>query len=175
MDFFKVIEKRRSMRKYADRQVEEKKLRKILEAANRAPSAGNLQAYEIFVARHLALRQALASAALDQQFIAEAPVVLVFCINPDRAKEKYEERGTSLYCLQDATIACAYAQLAAKALGLDTVWVGAFDETEASRSLHLPGNLRPIALLPVGYAGRVPGERPRRDLADLVHEVGITD
>jgi nitroreductase len=170
MDFFKIVEERRSMRKYVDRPVEEEKLKKILETANRAPSAGNLQAYEIYVLRSQAVRQALVPAAHDQLFLAEAPVVLAFCTNPESSQVKYGQRGATLYSIQDATIACTYAQLAAKALGLDTVWVGAFDEDAVTQIIQLPPHLRPIILLPIGYAGRVPSERPRRQLSDLVHE-----
>ncbi len=170
MDFFKIVDDRRSMRKYVETPVEDEKLHKILETANRAPSAGNLQAYEIYVVRKLEQRQALVKASWDQGFLAEAPVVLIFCVNPARSAVKYGERGNSLYSIQDATIACAYSQLAAKAQGLDTVWVGAFDEAAVSAAIRLPADLRPVVLLPVGYAGQVPTVRPRRELRDLVHE-----
>jgi nitroreductase len=171
MDFFKTVEDRRSMRKYTDTPIEDEKLQKILETANKAPSAGNLQGYEIYVVRKLEQRKALVKAAWDQEFLAEAPVVLVFCANPARSIVKYGERGSGLYSIQDATIACAYSQLAAKALGLDSVWVGAFDERAVSEFLQLPQELRPIILLPVGYAGKESRPRPRRDLRDLIHEV----
>jgi nitroreductase len=170
MDFFKTVEDRRSMRKYAEAPVEEEKLHKILETANRAPSAGNLQGYEIYVVRKLGQRQALVKAAWDQEFLAEAPLVLVFCANPPRSAVKYGERGATLYSIQDATIACCYSQLAAKALGLDTVWVGAFDEAAVSEIVHVPPDLRPVAMLPIGYAGKVPSVRPRREISALVHE-----
>jgi nitroreductase len=170
MDFFKIVEDRRSMRKYAETPVEEEKIQKILETANRAPSAGNLQAYEIYIVRKMDQRQDLVAASWDQGFLAEAPVVLVFCANPARSAVKYGERGTNLYAVQDATIACTYSQLAAKAQGLDSVWVGAFDEKAVSEILHLPTDLRPIILLPIGYAGREPHQRPRRELRDLTHE-----
>ena len=170
MDFFKIIEERRSMRKYAQKPVEDEKLQRILEAANRAPSAGNLQGYEIYVVRKPELRLGMVKAAWDQEFLAEAPVILVFCANPGRSVERYQERGTELYCLQDATIACTFAMLAAKAQGLDSVWVGAFKEEEVRKLIHLPASLRPVALLPVGYAGKEAKPRPRRELGDLVHE-----
>ena len=170
MDFFKIVEDRRSMRKYAEIPVEEEKLQLILETANKAPSAGNLQGYEIYVVRKLEQRQALVKAAWDQDFLAEAPEVLIFCANPSRSAVKYGERGATLYSIQDATIACTYSQLAAKAQGLDTVWVGAFDEAEVIEIAHLPPDLRPIIMLPIGYAGRIPSVRPRRELRDLVHE-----
>ena len=171
MEFFKIVEERRSMRRYAATPVEEGKLHRILETANKAPSAGNLQGYEIYVVRKIEQRQALVKAAWDQEFLSEAPVVLIFCANPERSEVKYGDRGATLYSIQDATIACTYAQLAAKAQGLDSVWVGAFDEKAVSDMFHIPSNLRPVVMLPIGYAGKVPSLRPRRDLRDLVHEV----
>ena len=170
MDFFKVIEHRMSMRKYADRPLEEEKLQKILEAVNRAPSAGNLQAYEVYIVRKLEQRQAMVKAAWEQEFLAEAPVVLVFCAEAERSAVKYGERGATLYAIQDATIACTFAMLAAKDLGLDSVWVGAFDESAISDAIQLPSGLRPVALLPVGYAGKEPKPRPRRLLNEIIHE-----
>jgi nitroreductase len=171
MEFFKIVEDRRSVRKYAKTPVEEEKLQKILEATNKAPSAGNLQAFEVFIVRKLEQRQALVKASGDQVFLAEAPVVLIFCADPARSAGKYGDRGATLYSIQDATIACTYSQLAAKALELDTVWVGAFDETAVSEIAHLPANLRPIIMLPIGYAGKIPSVRPRRELIELIHEV----
>ncbi len=170
MDFFDIIQNRRSMRKFADTPIEEEKVQKILEAINRAPSAGNLQSYEVFLVTKTGLRQALVKAARDQEFLAEAPLVLVFCANPDRARERYGRRGTSLYSVQDATIACTFAMLAAKALGLDSVWVGAFSEKAVAKVLQLPEALRPVAMLPIGYAGKIPNPRPRRPLDDLIHK-----
>jgi nitroreductase len=96
MDFFKLVDDRRSMRKYAGTAVEKDKLHKILATANKAPSAGNLQAYEIYVVQNLEDRQALVKASWDQAFLAEAPVVLIFCAHPARNEEKYGERGTGL-------------------------------------------------------------------------------
>jgi nitroreductase len=159
------------MRKYSNKPVEEEKLQKILESANKAPSAGNLQGYEIYIVRTIEQRMALVKAAWDQEFLAEAPVVLIFCANPDRVVDKYQERGSDLYCIQDATIACVFSMLAAKALGLDTVWVGAFIEESVRKVIRIPDHLRPVSILPIGYAGKEPKIRPRRDLQDLVHEV----
>ena len=170
MDFFRIIEERRSMRHYTGTPLGGEKLHRILAAANRAPSAGNLQSYEIYIVRKLEQRQELVKASFDQEFLAEAPVVLVFCAHPSLSAVKYGERGANLYSIQDATIACTFAVLAATALGLSTVWVGAFDEQAVSQAIHLPPELRPVILLPVGYAAKAPGERPRRALKDLIHE-----
>ncbi len=172
MDYFEVIEKRHSIRSYTSQPVEEEKLQRILATANQAPSAGNLQGYEIFVVRKPEHRQALVKAALDQEFLAEAPVVLVFCANPTRSETRYKERGIRLYSVQDAAIACTYAMLTATALGLSTVWVGAFQEEPVSAAASIPPELTPVAMLPIGYAAGEARLRPRRELKDIVHEVG---
>jgi nitroreductase len=126
MDFFELIRSRHSVRSFKKQAVEEEKIKKILDAANSAPSAGNLQSYEIYVVRSQDMKSNISKVALDQPSIREADVLLVFCANMKKAIAKYGGRGTELYCIQDATIACAYAQLAAADLGLGSVWVGHF-------------------------------------------------
>jgi nitroreductase len=172
MEFFQLINDRRSMRKFSTKPVEIDKINTIYEAINRAPSAGNLQSYEVYIVRSEEMRKQLVKAAHDQQFLAEAPLVIVFCTHPGRAVERYAQRGTSLYCIQDATIACTFAMLAAKALGLDSVWVGAFNEEQVSSILQIPEEQRPIAMLPIGYAGKEPLARPRRAISELIHDLG---
>ncbi|MDD1676105.1 MAG: nitroreductase family protein, partial [Methanomicrobiales archaeon] len=114
------------------------------------------------------VREELANAALEQQHIARAPVVLVVCANYVRAMSRYGERGI-LYAVQDATIACTYMMLAAHAQHLSSCWTGAFDETSAKEILGLPPHIRPIALLPIGR-GRLPAEKTGRiPLAEHVH------
>jgi nitroreductase len=170
MDFFELLRLRRSIRSYESRSVEEDKLKRILEAANRAPSAGNLQAYMILIVRDGAVRTALSRAALNQDSLVRAPVVLAFFARSNASAARYKTRGAELYSLQDATIACAYAQLAAASLGLGTVWVGAFDDKAVSRALKAPEDWRPVALLPVGYPAESGQPTPRRKLEELAVE-----
>ncbi len=171
MEFMTLIEERHSVRVYGDAPVPPEDLEKILHAANRAPSAGDLQAYSIVVARTLATRQALAKAAADQQFVGQAPVVLIFLAEPERSSAKYGRRGESLYALQDATIACAYAQLAAHDLGLSACWVGAFRRRDVQEAIGVGEERMPVALLPIGYAAEKPRATPRRSLAELAREI----
>ena len=170
MNVFEAIRQRQSIRTFQGREIEPEKLQAVLTALNQAPSAGNLQAYQVWLVRDRALREALVRAALEQEFIAQAPVVLVFCAAPARAA-KYGARGETLYALQDATVAAAYAQLAALALGLGTCWVGAFSEEQVSQALRLPGDQRPVALLPIGYPAENTRRTARRPLEELVREV----
>jgi nitroreductase len=138
--------------------------------ANLAPSAGNLQAYEIYKVTAPHPRAALARAA-DQSYIAQAPVILVFFANLGRSARKYGARGRELYALQDATIAATYAMLAIADQGLGTVWIGAFDPTAVTTALGAPPDWVPVAVLPVGYAAESPAPTPRRSLEELVREV----
>lgn len=169
MDFLEVIKKRKSIRRLKEREVEEEKIRKILEVVRQAPSAGNLQAYKVFVIKSKEKRETLAQAALGQRFIAEAPVVLVFCAHPQGSALRYGRRGGELYSLQDATIACSYAQLAAADLGLGSCWVGAFYEDEVQEVLGT--NLLPVGILPIGYPDEDPVRPEKKEVEEIAEVV----
>jgi nitroreductase len=171
MEFFNVVHNRRSTRSFTDHPVEESQLQQILEAINASPSAGNMQAYEVYIVRDPQIRQELAKASYDQEFLAQAPVVLVFCTHGERNQPRYGQRGIQLYAIQDATIACTIAALAARSLDLGSVWVGAFNDEAVHSIIGSPQGQIPIAMLPIGVPVKWPGPRPRRPLADLVHEL----
>lgn len=168
MNFFEAVHNRHSVRKYQPREVEQNKLNQILETINAAPSAGDLQAYQVILVRDPATKQALSEAAYGQGCLVEAPLALVFCADHLMSAGKYGKRGAELYAVQDATIATAYCQLAAAALGLATVWVGAFDPAGVSAAINAPDNVTPVSVIPIGYAAEQPGPTPRRKLDELV-------
>lgn len=96
-DFSATVRLTTPIRKYQpDMPIEPTKLHAILEMACAAPSAGDLQSYQIIVVRDLADRQALVQAAHQQSFIAEAPVCLVFCADPTRSNHAFGERGAKV-------------------------------------------------------------------------------
>lgn len=168
-NFFETVRHRHSVRKYhADIAVEAEKLHALLEMACAAPSAGDLQAYRVVVVRDAHQRALLAEAADRQAFISEAPVCLVFCADPGRSEVEFGARGASLYALQDATIAAAYAQLASVSVGLGSTWIGRFDDARVRAAIDLEPALVPVALISVGYPAELPEATPRRRLQDLV-------
>lgn len=167
-DFFETVRHRHSVRKYRDLPVEKEKLHAILEMACAAPSAGDLQSYRIIVVSKAEQRRQLSELANGQSFIAEAPICLVFCSEPERAAEKYGERGRQLYALQDATIATTYAQLAVVAAGMGSTWVGSFDEAGVRQLFGLNKDEHPVAMLSVGYPAELPEPSPRRHLDEMV-------
>jgi len=168
LEFFQVIARRRSVRAYSPEPIDEEKLKRIFDAANMAPSAGNLQAYQVHVFRKKEKKEALARAAFDQSFIVEAPVCLVFSADPARSAAKYGERGSELYSIQDATIAGTYAMLAAVDMGLATVWVGAFDEEKVRQVVGVE-SVRPVAMFAIGYPAEEPAPTPRRAIEEIFH------
>jgi nitroreductase len=169
LDVFKAIFERRSIRKFKKRDIEDSLINKILEAGLWAPSAGNLQSWDVILIKDSQLKQKLTTAAYLRDFISEAPLVMVLCANMHKATEIYGDRGKELYCIQDAACAGQNMLLAVYALGLGACWVGAFDEEMVVKSLDLPYCLRPVALIPIGYPDELPMPSPRRDLEEIIH------
>ena len=158
MEFFELIQKRRSVRLYTDDPVDDSLVNKILEAARIAPSAGNLQPYEFRIIRDIQTKKELVTAAYGQGFIAAAPVVIVFIEDAVRTERTYGVRGTSLYVHQDTAVAVSHAHLAAADLGLGSCWVGAFDSPAVARILDLRNGIVPVAMLPIGFPAESPPE-----------------
>jgi len=169
LDVLEAIKTRRSIRAFTGENVSEEIVNKILDAARWAPSAGNLQPWEFVVVRDPKVKRGLATAALHQMFIAEAPVVIVVCANENRSAWGYGSRGSTLYCLQDTAAATENILLTAHSLGLGTCWVGAFNEEAARRVLDIPLGVRPVAIIPLGYPAEKPSPTPRRGFNEILH------
>ena len=174
MDFWQVIEERYSVRQFDPTvEVPPEIVERLLAAAIRSPSAGNRQPWHYYVVRDPKVRQGLEAAAYGQQFVSEAPLVIVVCADAEQSAQRYGQRGRELYCLQDTASATVHILLAAVALGLGGCWVGAFDERQAARVLNLPVRHRPIAILPIGKpAGQAPDRTSRRPVASVATWIG---
>jgi len=157
-----------SCRTFAPDQIPRAQVEELLDAARWAPTGGNLQPWRFVVVTGAARKTDLAAAALDQVFIATAPVVIVVCALPHQSGRTYGDRGRELYAVQDTAAATQNLLLAATATGLAACWVGAFDEERVRLILGLQRSWRPVALVPVGLPAEVPSRRSRRPLADIV-------
>jgi nitroreductase len=169
MDVFEAIKKRRSIRAFKGSNISPETIEKLVEAARWAPSAGNIQPWEFIIVRKPEIKKRLAEAALSQAFIEEAPVVIVVCADENRSEIGYGVRGKTLYCIQDTAAAIQNIHLNALSLGLSTCWVGAFKEEEAREILNVPHGVRPVAMIPVGYADESPSPRKRRPINEIIH------
>lgn len=166
-DVIAAIEERRSIRQFEDTNIPEATIGRLLESAHLAPSAGNLEPWKFVVVRQDDLKNRLVQAAHGQDFLASAPVCIVVCADPSRSASRYGERGADLYCLQDTAAATQNLLLTATAYGLGSCWVGSFDETEVREGLGLDENLRPVAIIPVGYPAEEAEEIPRRSVDEV--------
>lgn len=167
-DFFRVIATRRSTRNFDIRLVEQWKIDKILAAADTAPTAGNFQGFEVFYIKNKEIKKRLVEAANNQPYV-NAPVVLVFCKDPSRVKMNFRAEILAKFSLQDATLAAAYSQLAASALGLSSIWIGMIDEEKVKQIIGT--NLVPSSILCIGYPHRNRPPKSRRKLKDLIHVI----
>ncbi len=166
MDFLDLARSRRSIRAFRPDPIPEELLETILEAARWAPSAGNVQAWRVKVVTEPSEKEKLRRRPDD--FLPTAPVILIFCADATTSAVRYGNRGATLYAIQDATLACCHALLAAADLGLGSCWIGAFDEAHVVRALRLPKGLRPVALLPLGWPAEAPGPTTRRPLGETM-------
>jgi nitroreductase len=158
LDVFEAIKTRRSIRKYEPHSIPPEELRRILETARIAPSAGNRQPWRFIVVRDERNRNALAKMANNRLFIADAAAIVVATGDP-QISQKWHDR--------DVMIAVEHMVLAATALGYGTCWIGAFDEAQVKKLLHIPEQIKVVALLPIGKPGAASAPRPRKAMAEL--------
>ncbi len=164
MTVFEAIKSRRSIRSFLDKPIEEEKLLRVLEAGRLAPSAKNLQEWKFVLVKDRELREKVASAANNQHFIAEAPVIVVGCAT---LVNYVMTCGQYAYPI-DLTISMNNMTLQAVEEGLGTCWVGAFKEDEVKKILQIPENVRIVQIFPLGYPKTIPSPRPRKKLEEIV-------
>jgi len=194
IDFLK---NRRSIREYTPKEVSERVLEAILEAATWAPSAHNAQPWRFVVVRDSAVKLRLAEAMADRwkrdmtkngvskqdrenltkdsvERFSSAPIVVVPCLTisemnryPDRRRRRIE----FLMTVQSVAAAIENMLLAAYAMGLGACWYCAplFCPETVRIVLRIPPGLEPQALITLGYPISVPNPPPRKPLKEIVH------
>ncbi|HYA87972.1 MAG TPA: nitroreductase family protein [Nitrospirota bacterium] len=155
MNILDVIVNRRSIRDFTDQDIPQDLIDGLIESIRWAPSAGNMQSRKFYFVFNQDIKMKLAKAALNQNFIAKAPLVVVACLDR-RISVRYADRGVNLYSIQDVSASIMNMMLTAHAMGLGTVWVGAFNEFDVFEILDLPHNYRPISIIPVGFPAKIP-------------------
>ena len=170
MDFEMVVKKRRMCRRYSGEDVPQEKVDRILDMASRYPSAGHTEPQEFIVVRDQRVKEDLAHAALDQTFVAQAPLVIVVISDVRRSAQRYGERGVRFFSIIDGAFVAMLVLLAVVSEGLGACFVGSFYDEEVQEVLALPPDVRPIGIISVGYcAEEGPRKFPRRSREQIVH------
>ncbi len=156
---------RRSVRKYLEKSVNPDLVDEVLRAGMFAPSASNKQPWHFIVFNEKDKIQEIRELHPYTSALKTAPVCIMVC--GDTEKEMAEG-----FYIADCSAATENMLLAAKALGLDTCWIGIYPweeiTNEFSKHLNLPENVVPFCFIALGYAEQKL-ERPRRYDSAKIH------
>lgn len=161
MNVIDAIRMRRSVRSFRPQPIPDDAMRALTEALHSAPSACNFQPWRFILVDDSNLRMALARAAHQQMFIAEAPLVVVTCVRPAEAYDRMGGYWNS--CDLDAANAVDHMMLAATEKGLGSCWIGSFEEAAVKGVLSIPDDVKVAAIVPVGYPAREDMLRPLQE------------
>ena len=171
----------RSIRKFeTERPVSEETVETILRCAQMAPTSSHFQCYTIIRTRDSVKKSLLAEIAGGQEWVKQAPVVLLFCGDLHRSKKYYKHidpgclENTEAYtvAVADASLAMQKAYIAAQAVGLGGVVVGGIRNNveKVAELFRLPEMVFPLYLLCLGYPAEEPGQKPRLPMDVVVKE-----
>ena len=164
MNLYDAIKARYSVRAYQDRDVEQEKIDRIMEAARLAPSASNRQPWKFVLVRDAETRKKLVSICHNQEFVGQAPVVIAGVgLSPNRIMSCGVPSDPV-----DVAIAMEHIALAAVAEGLGTCWIGSFDQERICELLGIPDNAKVVQVMTLGYPADEPKYRDRKSLDEIV-------
>ncbi len=164
MEFSELVVRRYSVRAYRNDPVEQGKLNRILEAARMAPTARNLQPFQIIVVHTAGMENELLR-IYPREWFVQAPLVICVCGMPHTAWVRKDGRN---YFETDAAIAMDHLILAAANEGLGSCWIAAFDAAAAREILRIPDGVEPLFFTPLGYAADQPVLKERKPMQGLV-------
>ena len=156
-------------REYLDKDVPQEKVDRILDVAFRYPSAGHTEPQEFIIVRDQRAKENLARAALNQMFVAQAPLVIVVVSDTRRSARRYGDRGVHFYSIIDGAFVAMLTLLAVVDEGLGACFVAAFYDREVQEVLSLPPHIRPIGVIPIGYCAEEPRKFRPRSKAQIVN------
>ena len=165
-NFYSILQKRYSVRKYSTKPVPKEVLDRILAVGHEAASAANRQPWAFIIC------EGESKKALDEVFyrdgFKDAPVAIAALSKPDEAWERRQD-GSNYACV-DVTIAVTEMILAATAEGLGTCWIAAFDLDKAKDILDVPDNMDIVTLFTLGFLpdGEKQPERNRKPIEDII-------
>jgi nitroreductase len=176
----------RSIRKYSGREIPQDVLTKILEAASRASTTGNMQVYSIIVTAEQQIKEKLWEAHFRQNMVKQAPLVFTFCADFNRfnkwcsfreAIPGYDNFLSFMTGAIDALLAAQNFAIAAESYGLGICYLGTttYNADEIIDILNLPQAVVPVTTIVAGYREEVPELTDRLPLESIVHKEIYSD
>lgn len=184
MDVLEAIRNRRSIRRYSDNPIDDDTVNKVLEAAHWAPSWGNSQCWRFIVVRDPKIKSQVADCLNKVKFdnelvenaataaIKQAPILIVLCSEMGKAgcgPDGIPITDKGDWYMFDIALAMENLVVAAYSLGLGTVIVGGFNNTEVARILEVPDNLAVVTMTPLGFPAHKGQISPRKALSEAVY------
>jgi nitroreductase len=175
MDTIEAIKTRRSIRQYKDTPVTDEQLNTVLEAVQWAPSWANTQCWELVIVRDSAIKEQLAGTLSpgnpSADAVKNAPIVIVACATKGKSGFYKGQALTSKgdWLMYDMGLAVQNLCLAAQALGLGTVQIGAFNIEDAEKILGLPEDATVVVMTPLGVPAAESRAPKRRAIEEFVH------
>ena len=169
-EFDDIIKRRKMVRQYIqDKPIPKEIVNKLIATAHSAPSAGHTQVQEFIIVQDPLIKKKLGDAALNQDQVYGAPLLIVVCANISRSVGRYGKRGIEFYSIIDGAFASMLILLTAVNEGIGACFVGAFLDDKVSEILELPTYVKPIGIIALGFPAEDPGKFNRIDIAKLVH------
>lgn len=171
------IKNRRSIRKFQDQEVPDILVRKLIEAAQLAPSAYNAQPSKFVIIKDKETKQKLkANNIFKQDFVYEAPLIIICCADPDvYPKERFDpvfshatEIGGNIGAVRDLSISTQNLVLMAASLGLGSCYIGLINRNKAKEILDIPRSYVMPFVVIIGYPDEKPESKSRKKIEELI-------
>lgn len=170
MEFNQLVRRRKMVRQYIlGKSIPDSIIATIIQNAHTAPSAGHTQVQEFVIVKDPSTKTKLAQAALDQQQVQEASLLIIVCSNISRSIGRYGKRGKDFYSIIDGAFAAMLVLLTCVNEGIGACFVGAFDDEKVSKILGLPAYVRPLGIITLGYPDEKPDRFDRIEISNRVH------
>lgn len=169
MDFNKVLKTRVSIRNYSPKKPKYDKIIDAIEAANLAPSPGNLPILKFIIVEDEETIEKIAQAC-RQPFIKKTQVLVVVCSDSKNVDRMYDERADK-YIKHHAGAAIENFLLKITDMKLASCWVGAFSDPTIKNALKIPDEIEVEAVLPIAYPSPIDKtkQKPKPNLGNICY------
>jgi nitroreductase len=158
MQVQEAIQKRLSIRRYADGSIPAEHMDILFKALQLAASANNYQNWEFVFANNPEVKQRLVPACSNQRFVKDCSYVIAGVADP-----------TLKWHMVDITIALTQFALQAVELGYGTCWIGAFDEAHVKQVLNIPADKMVVICMTLGLPTGKHVPRGRKALEEFIY------